>query len=452
MTIKPISISMKGVSKKFRLFNSPKERLWEALHPFKKKYHKEFWALKDINFYVPKGTTVGIIGRNGSGKSTLLQIICSVLKPTTGIVQVNGKVSALLELGADFCPEFTGRENIFQKGIRMGFSRAEMQERILMIEAFADIGEFIDQPMRLYSSGMFLRLAFAAAINVDPDILIIDEALAVGDAKFQQKCYERLDEFRKTEKTIVIVTHDIESVNRHCDMVVLLNDGKIASIGQPMDVSVEYHKLLFDTENMALKSDCAPTTVRVNQDLEDIERRIAEELIKNPSATAYIYRQGYNRNEQTIGNGRAKIEDFVIEYEGKINPTLIESGGVLNIYCRIKAHDNVLKPLFGFEIKAKDGLNVYSGNTEFQNFVITSMCKGDIVVYRASIWLDLISGDYFISNGVGSIVGREKHVPLDFRYNYIHITVANQKRFTGVAYFDTEYEQYSLQKFICDES
>jgi lipopolysaccharide transport system ATP-binding protein len=176
-----IAISLKNISKKYRLFNSPQDRFWEALHPFNKKYHKEFWALKDVSFDVLKGQTVGIIGRNGSGKSTILQILCSILRPTSGEVTVNGRVSALLELGSGFNPEFTGRQNVMMKGMIMGFSEAEMRNRFPEIEAFADIGEFIDQPMKIYSSGMSVRLAFATAINVDPDILVIDEALAVGD-------------------------------------------------------------------------------------------------------------------------------------------------------------------------------------------------------------------------------------------------------------------------------
>ena len=240
-----IAISIKGVSKKYRLFNSPQERVKEALHPFKKKYHKEFWALKDVNFDVLKGATVGIIGRNGSGKSTLLQIICSVLQPTSGSVIANGKISALLELGAGFNPEFTGRENVILNGVIKGFSKEEMKERLPLIEEFADIGEFIDQPVKIYSSGMFVRLAFAAAININPDILIVDEALAVGDAKFQHKCYGKFLEFQKTGKTIIFVTHDTSAVVKHCDSAILLEKGKVIEIGEPKVIANYYMDLLF---------------------------------------------------------------------------------------------------------------------------------------------------------------------------------------------------------------
>lgn len=240
-----IAISIRNISKKYRLFNSPEERFKEALHPFKKKYHKEFWALKDVNFDVPKGATVGIIGRNGSGKSTLLQIICGVLKPTSGEVIVNGRVSALLELGAGFNPDLTGRQNVILNGIVQGFSKEEMDARIPQIQEFADIGEFFDQPVKIYSSGMFVRLAFAAAINVDPDILIVDEALAVGDAKFQHKCYNKFLEFQKKGKTILFVSHSTDAIVRHCNHAVLLDGGKVVERGEPKTVVNCYLDLLF---------------------------------------------------------------------------------------------------------------------------------------------------------------------------------------------------------------
>ncbi|MBV6342140.1 ABC transporter ATP-binding protein [Candidatus Magnetobacterium casense] len=240
-----IAIAVSDVSKKFRLFNSPRQRLIEALHPFKKKLHREFWALQGVSFEVPKGATVGIVGRNGSGKSTLLQVICSVLHPTSGSVVVNGRISALLELGAGFNLELTGRANVFLNGTVMGLSRDEIKERLPLIEDFADIGEFFDQPVKTYSSGMFVRLAFATAINVDPDILIIDEALAVGDAKFQHKCFGKFLDFQKAHKTILFVSHSTESIVKHCDYAVLLEKGRLIEKGQPRAITDYYLDLLF---------------------------------------------------------------------------------------------------------------------------------------------------------------------------------------------------------------
>lgn len=244
-----IAIAVKNVSKKFKLFNSPKERLLEAFHPFDKKYHREFWALRGVNLEIPAGATVGIMGRNGSGKSTLLQVICSILRPTTGSVKVWGRVATLLELGAGFNPEFTGYENVLLNGTLMGFTEEEIRARLPAIETFADIGEFIDQPIKTYSSGMFVRLAFAAAINVDPDIMIIDEALAVGDAKFQYKCFSRLREFRDKGATVLFVSHDAGAIIKQCDWAILLENGSVLEMGKPKFVADRYHDLLFGRHN-----------------------------------------------------------------------------------------------------------------------------------------------------------------------------------------------------------
>ena len=239
------AISLKNISKKYKLYDANLHRLKETFHPFKKKYHKEFWALKNVSFDIKKGETVGIIGRNGSGKSTLLQIISGVLNHSEGDVEVNGRISALLELGTGFNHQLTGRENVFINGAILGYSRKEMEERMPNIEAFADIGEFIDQPVKIYSSGMFVRLAFAAAINVDPDILIVDEALAVGDAKFQNKCFNKFLEFQKLGKTIIFVTHSTDAVVRHCDYAILLESGEILEKGEPKEVMNYYLDILF---------------------------------------------------------------------------------------------------------------------------------------------------------------------------------------------------------------
>ena len=235
-----VAISVQNVSKKYRLFRSPKERLWETLHPFNKKYHREFWALKGIDFQIPKGATVGVIGRNGSGKSTLLKVICSILRPTTGSIQVNGEIASLLSLDAGLNPKFTGRDNVFFKGSLMGIPPEELKNRMGDIEAFADIGEFFDQPLQIYSSGMMLRLAFAIAINVDPEILVIDEVIAVGDAKFQQKCFQKFREYQESGKTILITTHDTNTIVRHCDHALLINKGSLIEAGKPKDVINRY--------------------------------------------------------------------------------------------------------------------------------------------------------------------------------------------------------------------
>lgn len=238
-------IAIENISKIYKLYNSPLDRLKEAAHPFGKKYHHDFYALRDVNMEIRRGETIGIAGCNGSGKSTLLKIITGVLSPTAGSIVVNGNVSALLELGAGFNPELTGVENIYFNGTLNGFSKQETDKHLDDILAFADIGEFVFQPVKVYSSGMFVRLAFATAINVNPDILIVDEALAVGDAKFQHKCFNKFKNFQDDGKTILFVTHDMNSITRYCSKAVLLNDGSVVDIGEPIDITRLYVDLLF---------------------------------------------------------------------------------------------------------------------------------------------------------------------------------------------------------------
>jgi lipopolysaccharide transport system ATP-binding protein len=225
MSSNETAISIRSLTKSYRLFSHPGDRIKQFLSLGIKKYHQNFTALKDVSFDIKKGETVGIIGRNGSGKSTLLQLICGILKPTAGTVLVSGRVAALLELGAGFNPEFTGRENVYFQGALMGFTQAQMDARFDEITTFADIGEFIDQPVRTYSSGMFVRLAFASAINVDAEILVIDEAFAVGDLAFQAKCVHFLRRFREAGGTLLIVSHDINIIRSLCDTSICLTDG-----------------------------------------------------------------------------------------------------------------------------------------------------------------------------------------------------------------------------------
>ena len=219
------TIAVDHITKAYRLYEKPRDRIKEAFSLSHKKYYREHYALRDVSFSVGRGETVGIIGTNGAGKSTILKIITGVLNPTEGEVTVNGRISALLELGAGFNPEYTGIENIYLNGTMIGFSREEIDRKLDDILAFADIGDFVHQPVKTYSSGMFVRLAFAVAINIDPEILIVDEALSVGDVFFQSKCYRKFEEFKRDGKTILFVSHDLSAISRYCDRAVLLNQG-----------------------------------------------------------------------------------------------------------------------------------------------------------------------------------------------------------------------------------
>ena len=234
------AIKVNHLTKIYKLYDKPVDRLKESLHPLKKQYHKEFYALNDINFEIKKGETVGIIGKNGAGKSTLLKIITGVLTPTSGSVHVNGRIASLLELGAGFNPEYTGVENIYFQGSLMGYTREEMEAKVHNIVQFADIGDFVHQPVKMYSSGMFARLAFAVAINVDPDVLIVDEALSVGDAAFQNKCIRKMEEIGKKGITILFVSHDTQTINKFCNRAIWLNNGVIKEQGKPEIILENY--------------------------------------------------------------------------------------------------------------------------------------------------------------------------------------------------------------------
>lgn len=235
-----VIIKVKNLSKTFKLYQSPKHRLLEALHPFRKKYHHEYHALKDISFEIKKGESVGILGKNGAGKSTLLKILTGVMGPTTGAVKLNGRIAALLELGSGFNPELSGMENIFFQGAIIGISKDEMADKVKEIVEFADIGEFIDQPVKTYSSGMFARLAFSIAINVDPDILIVDEALSVGDMRFQVKCMSKMKKLQDEKKVIIYVSHDMDSIKNLCQTAIYLDSGRILSFGTGPEIAEQY--------------------------------------------------------------------------------------------------------------------------------------------------------------------------------------------------------------------
>ncbi len=256
-----IAIKVKTLSKVYKLYDKPIDRLKEAMNPLKKKYHKDFYALNNISFEIKKGETVGIIGKNGSGKSTLLKIITGVLSPTSGAVKVNGRISALLELGAGFNPELTGIENIYLNGTMMGYSHEEMRERVHKIIEFADIGEFIYQPVKTYSSGMFVRLAFAVAINVEPEILIIDEALSVGDTRFQLKCMNKMKEMMSGGTTVLFVSHDINAVKRFCTRAIWLNSGVMLEDGAVNKVTDQYLDYLKMGEKVVDREDKAEKNI-----------------------------------------------------------------------------------------------------------------------------------------------------------------------------------------------
>lgn len=449
-----IAISVRQVSKKFRLFNSPKERISEALHPFRKKYHREFWALKDVSFDIPRGQTLGILGRNGSGKSTLLQIIASVLQPTSGSVTVNGRISALLELGAGFNPEFTGRENVLLNGSIMGIPRQEMLHSMPAVEEFADIGDFFDQPVKIYSSGMFVRLAFAAAINVDPDILIVDEALAVGDTKFQNKCYRKFHEFREKGKTIILVTHDVETVVRLCDCAVLLEQGRTVEIGAPNDVANIYFEILFgsgrkpkliDTHHENILKVASAAVIDSNGTKNELEIFL-EEI---PEADNCVNRKNYNQNENRMGNKRGEILDYVCICGNDFDTVEIKTGDTIKIYMKIVFRQPFEFPVYGLTIKTIDGIKIFGTNTWLDGIDVRPVVADEIVIFCYEIKMNLASGDFFITLAASDRVNNQ-YVLADHRTDLAHIHVQSHKEgFNGIVEMDSTSRIISQLPIAC---
>ncbi len=440
-----LDISVRDVRKKYRLFNSPMERLKEALHPFRKHYHREFWALNGVSVDIPKGQTIGILGRNGSGKSTLLQIIAGILQPTSGSVMVRGRVSALLELGAGFNPEFTGRENVMLYGAITGVSRDEMLARMPQIEAFADIGEFFDQPVKTYSSGMFVRVAFAAAINVDPDILIVDEALAVGDGKFQQQCFSKFKEFQRLGVTIVFVTHDIESVVRHCQRAVLLDTGEIVTDGQPTATVRHYIDLMegrpFSPVNDKQNLGTDRRDRAFSREQESVLKQfVAEQAVEDVCAK----RHSYNPKEYHQASRSVIILDYLLMTEDRVDPTHIRSGQVVDIIFKVLFLDAVKQPCFGLSVKTQDGVTIYALNSFWTVGKTRDAASGEYRAVKFRTPMRVNSGDIFFDFGVDEATTFNTYRNITRRMAIVHIKVLPTCTFHGVADLGAQFTELVL--------
>lgn len=419
-----IAISVFGVSKKYHLFASPQERLKEALHPFRKRYHREFWALKDISFDVPRGQAVGIIGRNGSGKSTLLQIIASVLQPTTGMVAVNGRVSALLELGAGFNPEFTGRQNVLLSGALMGLSEDEMLRRMPAIEKFADVGDFFEQPTKIYSSGMFVRVAFAAAVHVDPEILVIDEALAVGDAKFQHKCFERFADMQARHKTILFVTHNCSLVTSYCECAYLLDQGRIVASGEPGLVVDKYYKLLFSDSERQVDSCATASLIDTTRDPGRARQGLKDMLEEVGRRDLCSERQSYNKHEVQFGSGAAIVVDYAIQAGELWDVANVPFGSRVCIFLKVVFCQDVDAPVVGFAIKTLEGINLYGTNTFLLGERVQNVKAGEARVFKFEFFMRFKPGDYFLDLGVGEADGTRSGAVITVRRSVAHCVVS----------------------------
>ena len=391
------AIQLTSVSKKFRLYSKPLDRLKEALHPLKKTLHVEHWALRDISLSVGRGETVGIMGRNGAGKSTLLQIITSVLEPTSGEICVNGRISALLELGAGFNPELTGRENVMSQAPLMGMTRSEMTVRMPEIESFADIGEYIDQPVKTYSSGMFVRLAFSMSISIDPDILIIDEALAVGDASFQEKCFRKLKAFKDQGKTFLLVSHSAGLISQLCDRVAIIEKGKIDFLGTTQEALIRYGQLMFGSK---LSNDSIQTIATDRHQANPI-KQIAIDIFswtKESDVDICHLQPGYNHNERRSGNNSGVITDFRVMSNGcLLVANQINMGDLLDIFLKINFTKAVSHPRVAISINTPTGLLVHGVNSRMKGIDVPAANAHDMRVFKFSFANRLSPGEYLIS-------------------------------------------------------
>jgi teichoic acid transport system ATP-binding protein len=422
------AIQVKDVTKIYKLYDKPIDRLKESLHPGHKEYHRKFYALDKISFDVKKGETVGIIGTNGSGKSTILKIITGVLTPTTGEVKVDGTISALLELGAGFNMDYTGIENIYMNGTMMGFSKKEMDEKLQDILDFADIGDFVHQPVKTYSSGMFVRLAFALAINVEPEILIVDEALSVGDVFFQAKCSRRMEEIRKRGTTILMVTHDMGSIIKYCDKVVLLNRGSFVAEGAPGHM-VDLYKKILAGQMDSLEEELQTEMNDFSGDGAQQKARQYEGLMKDKITI--------NANRTEYGDGRAEIFDLGL-FDGRGNLTnLLLKGEMFTIKERIRFNAPIEAPIFTYTIKDKKGTDLTGTNTMFEGADVKPVKNGDVYDVEFTQKMTLQGGEYLLSM---SCTGFEngQHVVYHRLYDVANITVISNKNTVGV--YDMESE------------
>ncbi|MDO4294769.1 MAG: ABC transporter ATP-binding protein [bacterium] len=426
------AISVQGVTKVYRLYEKPIDRLKESISLTHKSYHRDFYALNGLSFEVEKGQSVGIIGTNGSGKSTILKIITGVLTPTTGTVTVNGKISALLELGAGFNMDYTGIENIYMNGTMMGFTKKEMDEKLQEILDFADIGDFVYQPVKTYSSGMFVRLAFALAINVEPEILIVDEALSVGDVFFQAKCYRRMEEIRQNGTTILMVTHDMGSIIKYCDKVVLLNRGNFVAEGEAGHMVDLYKKILagqMDALEEELSKKAKPEGNRAEEKHPkegELTSLMKEKLTINPNRTEY-------------GDGRAEIFDFgFLDERGNVTNLLLK-GETFTIREKIRFHAALEAPIFTYTIKDKKGADLTGTNTMYEGCEIHPVKDGDMYQVEFKQKMTLQGGEYLISM---SCTGFEEgeHVVYHRMYDVASLTVISNKNTVGVYDMESKVE------------
>lgn len=427
------AIKVENLSKSYHIYNRPHDRLLQMLTRGRKQFYREFWALNDVSFEIKKGTTVGIVGRNGSGKSTLLQMICGTLNPTGGTLETNGRIAALLELGSGFNLEFTGRENIYLNATVLGLTKKEIDDRFEEIRAFADIGDFIEQPIKTYSSGMVVRLAFAVIAHVDADILVIDEALAVGDAFFTQKCMRFLHEFMKTG-TILFVSHDTGAIVNLCEQAILLNQGRLSKIGTPKEICELYLANLYE-ENQNVKgveiqsSDQRSKKIILAEDYRDLR----EPLINSSTLRNDIEVFKFDQDKAAFGTGNAEIVSVRLLDADNQPLSWFVGGEDLILEIRCLAKKDIFRPIIGFHFRDRLGQVIFCDNTYlvYKNQRISVQQNGEVVA-RFNFRLPLLpSGDYSISPAIAEGT-QEEHIQHLWKHDALMIRVHSTSVVAGL--------------------
>ena len=416
-----IAIAVDHISKVYKLYDKPMDRMVEALGLTKKKKYREHFALSDVSFQVKKGECVGIIGTNGSGKSTILKIITGVLNPTEGTLTVNGRIQALLELGAGFNQEYTGIENIYLNGTMNGFTEQEIESRMQDILDFADIGDYVKQPVKTYSSGMFVRLAFSVAINIDPEILIVDEALSVGDVFFQAKCYHKFEEFKKMGKTIIFVSHDLSSVSKYCDRVVLLNQGVKLGEGSPKEMIDDYKRVLVGQYELP-------------------ESKSESSLLNDEQIQAAVQKKAAKQDTSKLleyGTKEAVIEQFYMTDDRGTESKSIIKGSEFTIHMKVRFKSDLPAPIFAFSIKTVKGTEITGTNTMFEKAFLEPVKAGAVKDITFTQKMSLQGGEYLLSFGVTGYDGNDFQV-YHRLYDALDLTVISDKNTVGFYDMDSK--------------
>ena len=375
-----IAIELKNLTKVYHLYDKPLDIMKEFIHPLRKLYHHDFYAMNDVSFTINAGETVGIIGKNGAGKSTLLKMITGVLTPTKGDIKTNGKIASLLELGAGFNPQMTGIENIYLNGTLMGLDKTEIDNKLDDILSFADIGDYVYQPVKMYSSGMFARLAFAVSINVDPDILIVDEALSVGDMAFQMRCYKKFQDFQQEGKTILFVTHSLDTVLRYCNRGIVIDEGKVIFDDTP--------KLAVDTFKKVLSNDFYKTSQ-------------PNDLPQYKSDSTLLLKDSFDTHKELdmYGNGKVNIVDYGILDSNNKPSSIIHYNEVFKIIMKVRFSETIMSPIFAFTLKDSKGLEITGTNTSMKYVTTSTYEENEELTVTFTQKANLQLGTYALSVG-----------------------------------------------------